>query len=218
MKTFDEINSELRKTGILPILCLKSEEEVNTFMEALVPTPIRSVELTMRHPYAPTAVRYIKEHYPEFMVGAGTIVNKEILHTVIEAGADYFVSPGFDEIVIQEAQREKVPFLPGCITPSEILKALNYGITTVKFFPCEASGGVPVLNLFEGAFPNTSFIPTGGITKENLNSYLGCKNVVVCDGNFMVNQRMLEAGDSEGLYNIVKETLEEVKKAGTRQW
>lgn len=207
MRSFEEINVQLKKTGILPILCLKSKRELDTFMNALVPTPIRCIELTMRHPYTPEAISYIKSNYPEFTVGAGTVVTPEILQTVIEAGADFFVSPGFDEKMIKLAEENDVLFLPGCVTPSEILKAINYGLSTVKFFPCEASGGVSVLKLYEGAFPKTSFIPTGGITKENLKSYLACKNVVACDGNFMIQQQFLDSNDSEGLYNIVMDCI-----------
>ena len=104
------------------------------------------------HAHTAEAIRHIKRDYPEFTVGAGTVVTPEILKTMIAAGADYFVSPGFDPKMVRLAKRKKVAFLPGCVTPTEILNAKNHGLTTVKFFPCEASGGVSVLTLRGSAF------------------------------------------------------------------
>ena len=201
------ILTELGKTGILPVVCLKNENELQTFTEALLSTPVRCIEITMRHPYSYEVIRYFKKMHPEFIVGAGTIVRSALLNEVASLGADYCVSPGFDENIIQEAIDKNMPFVPGCCTPSEFLKAQKYNMDTVKFFPAECSGGVCALKLYEGAFSEMSFLTTGGITLNNYKQYMTCKNVIACGGSFMVPQAMLQAGDAQGISSLINNCI-----------
>lgn len=202
-----KITPLLKNVGILPVVCLKNQNELDTFIKALLPTPIRCIEITLRHPFAPTSISYIKKHYPQFTVGAGTVTTHELLDQAINSGADFCVSPGFDSEIIEKAFQKNILFLPGCSTPSEILAAKNKGILTVKLFPAECSGGVKALQLYEGAFADISFLPTGGITKDNYLQYLELKNVIACGGSFMIPKEMLTAWDIEGIYNTVTECI-----------
>lgn len=212
MKGIEIIIRHLKDVGILPTCCVKSEKELKTLMDALVKTPVRCLELTMRDVYTTAAIRYVKSNYPEFTVGAGTVVTTEQLDEATEAGADFCVSPGFDETVVEAAQERGVTFLPGCVTPSEILKAKKYGLTTVKFFPCEGSGGVDVIRLYEGAFPYMSFIATGGISADNYLGYLACKNISGCGGSFMIPKDMLASGNSDGIADLVNKYVSKYRE------
>ena len=205
------IFSILKDTGILPVVCLKNEEELRSFIEALLPTSVRCIEITMRHPFSCEAIAYIKNVHPDFIVGAGTIVDTDMLNRVIELGVDFCVSPGFDEEVVSEAKRKNITFIPGCMTPSDFLKARKFNIHTVKLFPAECAGGVKVLKLYADAFSGMSFLPTGGINLDNYLEYLSCKNVVACGGSFMIPKDKLFMNDSKGITDTVKRCLEAIK-------
>ena len=133
---------------LLPVISLTNENELQTFLSAIVKAELKCIEITLRHPFAPKAIAYIKTHHPEILVGAGTVVTPALLKTAIQSGADFFVSPGFDEKLIRIAMGKRLIFLPGCATPSELLKARAYGFKTVKFFPAECMGGLDALKLY----------------------------------------------------------------------
>ena len=204
MSLFDEkCSAVLKDTGILPVVCLKNESELRTFMSAVMKSPVRCIEITLRHPFALDAITRIKEKHPEVTVGAGTVTSAEKLDLAIRCGADFCVAPGTAEDLIAASEKRNMPFLPGVSTPSEILKVSALGYKVVKYFPAELSGGIKALRLYEGAFADTVFLPTGGITLENLPEYLKCKNVLACGGSFMLPATMLAKGDSEGIYNTI---------------
>lgn len=208
----ENISSIIGKAGILPVVCLKTEGELKTFATALLSTPVRCIEITMRHPFSFEAIQYFKKTHPEFIIGAGTIVNSELLDKVSELGVDFCVSPGFDEDIISEAADKHLPFIPGCSIPSEFLKAQKYNINTVKLFPAECSGGVSALKLYESAFSGLSFLPTGGITLKNFLDYIACKNVISCGGSFMVPKEHLQSGNARGISNVINGCISAIKE------
>lgn len=208
---YNKITFLLKEAGMLPIYCMTSEEEIETIMNALVKTPIRCIEIILRHPFAVKAIEIIKEKYPEFIVGAGTVVSPQILKKAIKSGADFFVSPGLDEKVIKIAKKKKLVFIAGCSTPSEILKAQVLGFNVVKFFPAECSGGVKALKLYRSAFPEVSFVATGNITYDNIRDYNKCANILACGGTFMFSKEKVKNGDSEGIYTDLMKGLEHIK-------
>ncbi len=202
-KKLEMIINTLRPVGILPVICPENEAETDTFLRAAEGTAIKAVEITLRQPYAPEAIKRIKERRADFTVGAGTVLSLESLETAISAKADFCVSPGLNEEIMAKSNSAGIPFLPGCATPSDIQKAAFMGLSAVKFFPAECMGGVKALNLYKGAFNGMSFLPTGGITVENLGDYLNCTNVAACGGSFMVPKSMLKNGDSDGIREVI---------------
>lgn len=202
----------LAQNCILPVICLKNEEETYTLMNALLETPLRCVEITLRHPFAPTAISLIKKNFPQFVVGAGTLNSLEKLEVAINCGADFGVSPGLDEEVVSAAKEKGFPFLPGISTPSEILKATKLGLTFLKFFPAQCCGGAAALNLLSGVFPEVAFIPTGGISSDNFVDYLQCKNVVACGGSFMIPKAHLESKNVVGIRDHVTDCMNRYKE------
>ncbi len=197
----------LKETGILPVVCLKNENELQTFLGAIIKAGIKCVEITLRHPFSLYAIKHIKEFYPEIIVGAGTVKNIETLNAAIESGADFCVSSGMSELLLDEAYRKGVPFLPGGATPTEFMRLIELGFKTAKYFPAECSGGISALKLYEGALSELNFLPTGGITAENFANYSLCKNVVACGGSFMVPASMLKEGDSDGIFNTINNLM-----------
>lgn len=204
---FETIAPQVRAWGIIPVFCPKSEEELNTFLRALIPSPLRVIEITLRNELAVEAVARIKKAEPSFTVGAGTVLTPELVDAAADAGADFLVAPGCSPMLIEKAKAKGLPFLPGCSTPTEIQNAMLEGMKTLKYFPAECSGGVDALKLYAGAFAGVSFVPTGGITLKNLPDYLAQSNVLACGGSFMLPKAMLAACDSEGIYNTIMECL-----------
>ena len=202
----------LKDVGILPVICFKNQGQLDTFLKAILKTKIRCVEILMRDAFTPDAIRYIKKNYPEIVVGAGTVSTLEKLSLATQCGSDYCVAPGTLDFLLDEAEKRGMPFLAGASTPSEIMKLNARGYTTVKYFPAECSGGVKALKLYEGALPGIDFLPTGGMTLDNFGDYSKCKNVLACGGGFMVPKTMLENGDSDGIYKIVCELINEFER------
>ncbi|MBQ9939736.1 MAG: bifunctional 4-hydroxy-2-oxoglutarate aldolase/2-dehydro-3-deoxy-phosphogluconate aldolase [Oscillospiraceae bacterium] len=208
----EKYSSRLTEVGFVPVVCFKNQKELDTFLEAILPTPVRSIEITMRHAFTPEAIAYIKKNHPDFTVGAGTLNSFALMDTALDCGADFFVAPGYEESFIDYAAEKGIPYLPGCSTPSEILHAYAKGFNVLKFFPAEAMGGTKVFKLYEGAFADIKFLPTGGITLNNFGDYSACKNVLACGGSFMVPKDMLASGDSEGINRTMQQCISVYKE------
>lgn len=191
------------KKGILPVVCPENSSELDTIINAISITGLNVLEITLRNTFSFEAIAHIKRNYPKLIVGAGTVNSTEILRKAIDIGADFLVSPGSTEELLADAKKKNIPFLPGVSTPSEILKLSSMGYKILKFFPAECSGGSKVLNLYKGAFSDVSFIPTGGITVENVESYLNLENVLACGGSFMLPKDMLKNNDIQGICEII---------------
>lgn len=204
----------IHRQGILPVFCPKNEAEAEIFTKAILSTPIHVVEITLRNELALKTIEQLKEKASSLIVGAGTILSGKLLTAAVNAGADFLVSPGYSEVLLKKAEVCGVPFLPGVATPSEIQNAYINGYTTLKYFPAQASGGTDSLKLYEGTFSDVSFIPTGGITLQNLSSYLALKNVIACGGSFMLPKEMLSQGDVEGIRQTILKCL--VVRGGTK--
>lgn len=192
----------LRK-GVLPVVCPENSCELDTLINAILLTDISTLEITLRNSFSFEAITYIKRNYPELTVGAGTVNSIDVLKKAIDTGADFLVSPGHTDELLAEAKNMNIPFLPGASTPSEILKLSSMGYKILKFFPAEGSGGTKVLNLYKGAFSDISFIPTGGITLENIEEYLKLDNVLACGGSFMLPKDMLKNRDFKGISETI---------------
>lgn len=202
---YEKFGKALKEVGIVPVIAVSNEAELETLMSAVLQTPVKAIEITMRNEFAAKAIAEVKEKYPGTTVGAGTVVTEARLAEAKACGADFCVSPGLDTEIIKKAQAMTMPFLPGVCTPSEVLAANNLGLTTLKFFPAEAMGGADALKLYAGALADTVFIPTGGITMDNLGKYLSQKNVVACGGSFMAPKSAVSGGEVDAIVkNIIK--------------
>jgi 2-dehydro-3-deoxyphosphogluconate aldolase/(4S)-4-hydroxy-2-oxoglutarate aldolase len=163
--------------------------------KALVDGGLKVLEITLRTPVALDAIRKIKAEVPGAIVGAGTIINTDTLQQAIDAGAEFIVSPGVTDSVIDAAIASGVPILPGVITPSEVMKLLEKGITAMKFFPAEAAGGIPMLKSIGAPLPQVTFCPTGGVNPKNAPEYLALSNVACVGGSWMAPADLVDAGD-----------------------
>lgn len=179
---------------IIPVAVIKDKAEAERILSALERSGSRCIEITFRTPYAADAIRYAKKNHPAFDTGAGTVISPEQCEKAVGAGASFIVSPGLSEECALICRERGVRYIPGCVTPTEIMKALSLGIDTVKFFPAETFGGVKAIKALSAPFPQVGFVPTGGIDRNNLDSYLECPAVRAVGGTFIIREALEKYG------------------------
>ncbi|OAI16057.1 keto-deoxy-phosphogluconate aldolase [Methylomonas koyamae] len=189
------IKEVMTTSPVMPVMVINNLENAVPLAKALVEGGLKVLEITLRTPVALDAIRQIKAEVPGAIVGAGTIINVTTLHHAIDAGAQFIVSPGVTENLLDAALETSVPLLPGVITPSEVMRLLDKGITAMKFFPAEAAGGIPMLKSIGGPLPQVTFCPTGGVNPKNAPEYLALSNVACVGGSWMAPAELVDAGD-----------------------
>lgn len=188
--------AEVMSAGpVMPVIVIDRLESAVPLARALVDGGVRVLEVTLRTPVALEAIRAIGAAVPEAIVGAGTILNEQDLADAQAAGARFGVSPGATPSLLRAIRASGLPFLPGVMTPSDIVAALGEGFAAVKFFPAVPAGGVEMLKAFAGPFPQLRFCPTGGISAANARDFLALPNVDCIGGSWLAPKARVEAGD-----------------------
>lgn len=176
----------LEKYKVIPVVVLHNEQEAKEQLSALCEGGLPVAEITFRTDYAEQGITYAVKNFPEMYIGAGTVINAKQAERAIKAGAKFIVSPGLSESVAAVCKDNNIPYLPGCVTPTEIMKALELGITTVKFFSANVYGGLKAIKALSAPFPQIKFVPTGGVSAENLMEFLSFNKIVACGGSWMM--------------------------------
>lgn len=182
--------SRVAATRLVPVVVVQDAKDAVPLAEALDAGGLECAEITFRSAAAVDAIRAMAED-ARVLVGAGTVLRPQQLEEAVGAGARFIVTPGFSQEIVRRARQVPVPVFPGVATATEIQMALDQGVEVVKFFPAEAMGGVPTLKALAGPFPMVRFIPTGGISEENLAQYLELKTVLAVGGSWMVAPGLL---------------------------
>jgi 2-dehydro-3-deoxyphosphogluconate aldolase/(4S)-4-hydroxy-2-oxoglutarate aldolase len=178
---------------VVPVIVLDRAEDAEPLGAALAAGGLRAAEVTFRTPAAAEAIRILSER-DDLVVGAGTVVSQAQVDQAAAAGARFVVSPGFSSRVIARCRTFDLPALPGAATPTEIQMAVDAGLDTVKFFPAEQLGGVPMLRALSAPFRTMRFFPTGGVSRANMSDYLALPSVVAVGGTWFVSASLIEAG------------------------
>ncbi|WP_309649597.1 bifunctional 4-hydroxy-2-oxoglutarate aldolase/2-dehydro-3-deoxy-phosphogluconate aldolase [Nocardioides sp.] len=187
--------SLLDAVPVMPVVVIDRLEDAVPVARALVDGGLPAIELTLRTPVALEAIRVIATEVPEILVGAGTIVTPAQAREAQDAGARFLVSPGATSSLLAAMIDTGLPFLPGTATVSEVLTVLEAGLTEMKFFPAEASGGAAFLQAISSPVPAARFCPTGGITAASAGDYLALPNVGCVGGSWLTPADVLRDGD-----------------------
>lgn len=174
----------------IPVVVIKELNETDLILTALKNNNINCAEITFRTACAAEAIEYACKNYPDMEIGAGTVINAEQCKLAIEKGAKFIVSPGLSIKVAEVCRENNVPYYPGCVTPTEIMQALDLGITIVKFFPANIYGGLKALKALSAPFPQVKFIPTGGVDRSNIDEFLAFDKVAAIGGSFFVKESL----------------------------
>ncbi len=187
--------SVLDLAPVVPVVVLTDAADAVPLARALVAGGLPAIEVTLRTPAAPAAIRAIAAEVPEAVVGAGTVITPEQVDACTAAGARFLVSPGWTEALLEAMRGCGVPFLPGVSTTSEVVALLERGVREMKFFPAQAAGGTAYLRSLAGPLPQARFCPTGGIGPQTAPEYLALPNVGCVGGSWMVPAEALAARD-----------------------
>ena len=180
---------------LIPVVVIKNLAETEKIMNALKNDGINCAEITFRTDCAAEAIALAVEKVPDMNIGAGTVINAGQCEKALKAGAKFIVSPGLSEDVAKICKANGIDYFPGCVTPTEIMRALDLGITTVKFFPANVYGGLKALKALSAPFPQVRFIPTGGVNRENLEEFLAFERIAAVGGSFFVEDALRKIGE-----------------------
>lgn len=171
---------------VIPVVVINDEKETIEILSKLREGGINCAEITFRTACAKEAIAIGTKAFEDMNIGAGTVINAEQAKSAVQEGAKFIVSPGFSDEVARYCTDEKIPYYPGCVTPTEIMRALSYGLNVVKFFPAGVYGGLKAMKALSAPFPQVRFIPTGGVDLSNLKEYLDFDKVYAVGGSFMM--------------------------------
>ena len=211
------ILDQIQEAGIVPVVVIDDPADAPALVGALKDGGLPVAEITFRTSAAADALRAASTAHPDALVGAGSVVLREQVDVAISAGASFVVSPGLEEGIVTRTRDLGAEALPGCATPSDMMRARQLGLDVVKFFPAEASGGLPMIRAIAAPFPGLRFIPTGGISLANIEDYLAEPKIAAVGGSWMVPLASVRARDWAAITAATRQAVAAVHRArGTR--
>lgn len=204
------ILEKIKKVGIVPVVVLEDAKDAEPLAKALCEGGLPCAEVTFRTAAAEDCIRIMAEKYPEMLIGAGTVLTTEQVDRAVAAGAKFIVSPGFDPEIVDYCLEKEIPVFPGCITPSEVAQAVKRGLKVIKFFPAEQFGGVATIKAMAAPYVGLKFMPTGGVSPKNLESYLSYDRIIACGGSWMVKGDLVKAGKFDEIKALTEEAVKMV--------
>lgn len=202
------LQERLKKTPVVPLVQAEEPDTAVRISEALVAGGLTVVEVVLRTDAALRCLEAVARAVPEAIVGAGTVLGEEQAKAAADAGAAFIVSPGLADAVVAVAQDRDLPVFPGVATATEIQRAWNLGLRTVKFFPAGAAGGTAMIKALAAAFRGMRFMPTGGVSANNLAEYLALPQVAACGGSWITPKPAVASGDFAKITALAAEAVE----------
>lgn len=201
------IKEQLKALKVIPVIAIDKAEDIIPLGKVLAENGLPAAEITFRSAAAAEAIRLLREAQPDMLIGAGTVLNREQAIAAKEAGATFIVSPGFNPNTVKACQEIGIDIVPGVNNPSTVEAALEMGLTTLKFFPAEASSGINMVKSLLAPYTDIELMPTGGINPANIKDYLAIPRVLACGGTWMVDKKLIEEGNWEELARLTREAV-----------
>jgi 2-dehydro-3-deoxyphosphogluconate aldolase/(4S)-4-hydroxy-2-oxoglutarate aldolase len=208
----DEILKKIGELRLVPVVKIEDSRNALPLGQALRDGNLPIAEITYRTDAAEEAIRILTAELPEILVGAGTVLTMDQVKSAVGAGARFVVAPGFNPKVVDYCLEHNITIIPGVNNPSQIERALESRIEVVKFFPAEASGGIPFLKAVAAPYSGIQFLPTGGINLQNMMSYLSFSRVIACGGSWMVKSDLISAGKFQDIKRLSREAVDTIKE------
>ena len=190
-----EIIDRLAAAGVVPVVVINDAKDAVPTAKALLAGGIDVMEITFRTDAAADAIANVAKEVPDMLVGAGTVITLEQCKKAVDCGAKFIVSPGFDPVVVQWCVDNGVATTPGCVTPTEIMAAMKLGLRVLKFFPASVYGGLSAMKALSGPFGGVKFIPTGGVSAQNLAEFISAPYVHAVGGSWVCPKADIAAGN-----------------------
>lgn len=192
---------------VVPVIVITHVDHAVPMAHALLEGGIDVMEVTLRHPAGMAAIEAIAKHVPHMQVGAGTVRHTDDIHRVQSAGARFALSPGFTDALVQAAMDARLPFIPGVMTPGELLRAQAHGFSLVKLFPAEQCGGLGMVKALNGPFADMQLCPTGGVSPANMQAYLREPNVAMVGGSWITPADAVARGDWAHITQLAQQAV-----------
>ncbi|WP_108652736.1 bifunctional 4-hydroxy-2-oxoglutarate aldolase/2-dehydro-3-deoxy-phosphogluconate aldolase [Dongshaea marina] len=202
-----QLTEQLAELKVIPVIAVENAQDIIPLGKALADNGLPAAEITFRSEAAAEAIRLLRESQPRMLIGAGTVLTPQQVQAARDAGASFIVSPGFNPTTVRACQELGIDIIPGVNNPSAIEAALEMGLTTLKFFPAEASGGIKMIQALSAPYTQVRFMPTGGIKAENIQDYLALPNVVACGGTWMVDKKLIQAQAWDEIGRMTREAV-----------
>ena len=200
------------EAGIVPVVVLNKVEDAVPLAGALLKGGITFMEITFRTECAADCIEVISREVPDMTVGAGTVINVEQAKTAVAGGAKFIVSPGFDEETVRWALDNDIPVIPGTVTPTEIMKAVGMGLRVLKFFPADVYGGIKAIKALSAPFGQVKFLPTGGVSPDNLKDFISNKAVAAVGGSWVCKKDDIANHDWDKITALSAEAVKTIKE------
>ena len=192
---------------VLPVIVISNVSQAVPLAHALLEGGVDVMEITLRHAAGLAAIEAVAKHVPQMLVGAGTVTHTDEMQRVKDAGARFVLSPGLTPQLAQAAQKCGMPFVPGVMTPSEVMIAREQGFQLLKLFPAAQAGGVPMLKALAGPLGDVRFCPTGGVSLNNMAEYLALPNVAMVGGSWLTPLDLIEQGQWSRITELARQAL-----------
>ncbi|MDY5421148.1 bifunctional 4-hydroxy-2-oxoglutarate aldolase/2-dehydro-3-deoxy-phosphogluconate aldolase [Actinobacillus porcinus] len=203
----EQIIEKLRQLKVVPVIAVDEAQDILPLVKTLSDNGLPVAEITFRSAAGEEAIRLTRQHFPDVLIAAGTVLTPAQVVAAKNAGADCIVTPGFNPNIVKLCQELELPITPGVNNPMAVEAALELGIHAVKFFPAEASGGVKMIKALLGPYSNLQIMPTGGISPANIKDYLAIPNVVACGGSWFVDKALIKAKNWDEIGRLVRDVV-----------
>lgn len=201
------LQRELHNLKLVPVVSLPSVEAGLKLAEILIKCGLPVAEITFRTACAADAMSAIHKQFPDLLLLAGTVLTPKQADIAVASGASAVISPGFTPIMAKYCKEEDIVYCPGVCTPSEVQMAMEAGLSSLKFFPAENSGGLKMIALFKAIYQDINFMPTGGINLGNLQSYLDQNNILCCGGTWLAPEKLMVEEKWEEIERIITDAV-----------
>jgi 2-dehydro-3-deoxyphosphogluconate aldolase / (4S)-4-hydroxy-2-oxoglutarate aldolase len=198
-------DAALQIVPVIPVIVLQSSEHAAPVAEALIEGGIPIFEITLRTAAGLPSIEEVAKKFPDALTGAGTVLNESQARQAIDAGSRFIVSPGWDDGVVETAQAAGIPVVPGVATASEVQRAYNHGLRVLKLFPAGIAGGIPMLKALSSVYSEVGFVPTGGVSADNLADFLALPNVKAVGGSWLTPAQAIAEGRFEEITRLANE-------------
>lgn len=195
----------LHNAAIVPVVAIDCAANAVPTACALLDGGVDVMEITFRTEAAADSIKAVAKECPKMFVGAGTVVTLDQCKEAVSCGAQFIVSPGFNDEIVSWCIEHRIAVIPGCVTPTEIMRAVSYGISVVKFFPANVFGGLAAMKALSAPFGNIKFIPTGGINGKNLDEYISAPFIHAVGGSWLCSKEDISAHNFDKITALCKE-------------